>query len=1250
MNVLFVKYTNDRKEKYRIKTVIAEEKGKKIVYKEALNKLSIEHVHNIYLNREKLKAGNSPFNLVNSWFEDEKVFFDYVEGKTLDNIAINIFFNEGTDNFLKFLSDIRQKIDKDDNAVINLDLTLDNIIRKDNGELVVIDYEWISDVSENGIEKKFIFFRLLEVLYYKYKKYFENFFSFDELLKKFIIDEEMIEEFKKISIKFYSEKLDDNRIMSLKRHMYIEDKDFLQIFYDYGNGFDEKDYFIKEYNYNNEIDLEIEIRKDVKAIRIDPKNKKINLKIMKCIFLGKDGDTKEIKFNSNAVFNNENVYIFTTEDPQLYLDNLNEGKLIFSFKEVELSNILNNRTLYIEPKNVSDYISSYGKIENMIKKLDSSIEEKNNLIVEKSNLIEEKNNLIEEKNRLAIEKVNLIEEKNNLITEKNNLEEKKDTLKDEYKKFVQMVYNKTGRKFLNKLRQFYYIYYIYKSRVFNNQWYINEYNDFGKIYIDKIKKNQKLPKVLEKMYRVLNHPITHYVRYGTFEGRNPLYNFDEIEYLKNNKDVLLSGINPLYHFLRYGEKEGRRGYLKINTEKNEGKTSLNNDISKYQKNLDIEYINSLNPLVTVIVPNYNHEKYLVERLESIYNQTYSNFEVILLDDCSKDKSAEIMKMYLEKYPEKTRCVINEKNSGGTFYQWKKGIEMAKGKYIWIAESDDKCDLNFLEEVTKPLVNDGVLLSYSRTTFINSDGTEKVWEIEDYLREIDPILWENSFIMPANEIVSKAFCIKNIVPNASSCVFKNPVKSKIINEEIWYSMKICGDWLFYIDIMRGGLISYTNKTTNYFRMHQKNTSVSSYTKDFYYKEHEIVAKEIKKNYIVENSVFEKQEKVLKEQWIYVKKPDIENFSEDYDLNSILSIKKDKLTILMCGYAFSSGGGETFPIHLANMMSDLGHTVIFLSFDQTDRNIGVRDMLYPHIPVFNDYMQLNEITKKFDVDIIHSHHGWVESVISDIIDVCKLKVKHIVTLHGMYETIPKQHLLPLLEKLYPKVSSFVYIADKNLTPFEKYGYSVVDKFKKIGNAVSASKTEKVDLSEYGINSESFVISLVSRAIPEKGWEEAINIITNLRKISQRDVHLLLIGDGPECERLKEKESSYIHFLGFRSNVKDYFYSSDLAILPSKFKGESYPIVLIEALVSGIPVIASDIGEIRTMMTFDENDEVSGSIIKLKNWKINEKEWCDEILRFVQDKNYYNSKKKISQLVAEKFSPQKISVEYEEVFLNS
>lgn len=52
-----------------------------------------------------------------------------------------------------------------------------------------------------------------------------------------------------------------------------------------------------------------------------------------------------------------------------------------------------------------------------------------------------------------------------------------------------------------------------------------------------------------------------------------------------------------------------------------------------------------NPLVSVIIPNYNHARYLEQRLESVFNQTYQNFEVIFLDDCSTDNSVELVKEY-----------------------------------------------------------------------------------------------------------------------------------------------------------------------------------------------------------------------------------------------------------------------------------------------------------------------------------------------------------------------------------------------------------------------------------------------------------------------------------------------------------------------------------------------------------------------------------------------------------------------------
>lgn len=93
--------------------------------------------------------------------------------------------------------------------------------------------------------------------------------------------------------------------------------------------------------------------------------------------------------------------------------------------------------------------------------------------------------------------------------------------------------------------------------------------------------------------------------------------------------------------------------------------------------VDIAMDQEKKPLVSVIVPNYNHASYLKERLDSIYQQTYQNIEVILLDDFSSDNSVEILKQYAKKYPHKTRLVVNEQNSGRVFRQWNKGLALAK---------------------------------------------------------------------------------------------------------------------------------------------------------------------------------------------------------------------------------------------------------------------------------------------------------------------------------------------------------------------------------------------------------------------------------------------------------------------------------------------------------------------------------------------------------------------------------------------
>lgn len=73
---------------------------------------------------------------------------------------------------------------------------------------------------------------------------------------------------------------------------------------------------------------------------------------------------------------------------------------------------------------------------------------------------------------------------------------------------------------------------------------------------------------------------------------------------------------------------------------------------------------SKNSLVSIIVPNYNHENFLRKRLDSIYNQSYKNFEVILLDDKSSDGSVTVLEEYAHRYSNITTLVINKINSGG----------------------------------------------------------------------------------------------------------------------------------------------------------------------------------------------------------------------------------------------------------------------------------------------------------------------------------------------------------------------------------------------------------------------------------------------------------------------------------------------------------------------------------------------------------------------------------------------------------
>lgn len=222
-----------------------------------------------------------------------------------------------------------------------------------------------------------------------------------------------------------------------------------------------------------------------------------------------------------------------------------------------------------------------------------------------------------------------------------------------------------------------------------------------------------------------------------------------------------------------------------------------------------------NPLVSVIIPNYCHAQYLDQRIQSVLNQTYTNFEVIILDDCSPDDGAS--KVVIEKYrdnPHVSQIVYNNVNSGSTFKQWQKGFKLAKGELIWIAESDDYCELNLLEELIE------LYRKYPTCSYVLS-GTCRVDSVGNQLSSKLEYDSKVSFRGGVDFIQRGLICSNFVVPNASAVLFR---KSAALSVRLDYmDYKASGDRLFWIYMAEKGDVAKVNKPLNFFRQHNNKVS-------------------------------------------------------------------------------------------------------------------------------------------------------------------------------------------------------------------------------------------------------------------------------------------------------------------------------------------------------------------------------------------------------------------------------------------
>jgi glycosyltransferase involved in cell wall biosynthesis len=222
------------------------------------------------------------------------------------------------------------------------------------------------------------------------------------------------------------------------------------------------------------------------------------------------------------------------------------------------------------------------------------------------------------------------------------------------------------------------------------------------------------------------------------------------------------------------------------------------------------------PAVSVIVPNYNHARFLRRRIDTILGQTFLDFELILLDDCSTDQSRTILREYASD--PRVRLEFNEVNSGSTYKQWNKGARLAKGKYVWIAESDDYADERLLERLVEILEGDErIAFAFCRSWRVTEDDQLKGFE-DTYLQchYQGPHGWDADFCVEGQQECRSNFLFVNPVPNASAVVFRRAIYERVGGAD--ESMILCGDWKLWAAMALADRMAYVSVPLNYYRLH------------------------------------------------------------------------------------------------------------------------------------------------------------------------------------------------------------------------------------------------------------------------------------------------------------------------------------------------------------------------------------------------------------------------------------------------
>lgn len=226
-------------------------------------------------------------------------------------------------------------------------------------------------------------------------------------------------------------------------------------------------------------------------------------------------------------------------------------------------------------------------------------------------------------------------------------------------------------------------------------------------------------------------------------------------------------------------------------------------------------------LVSVIVASYNHAEYLAQRMESLIAQTYSQLEILVIDDCSPDNSVAVLQSYATN--PKAKLMVRETN-GGWVTVSNQGVESTVGEYVLFANCDDDCDIRMIERLVRAMEeNPAAGVTFCRSLMIDEEG--RVTGDDFAIREPAFRARCVSDTLIDREEMRRFLLHSCVIPNLSAALIRRECFEKV--GLLSHDYRACSDWDIFFRIADQFDFYYVAEPLNRFRQHQ--TTIRSATK-------------------------------------------------------------------------------------------------------------------------------------------------------------------------------------------------------------------------------------------------------------------------------------------------------------------------------------------------------------------------------------------------------------------------------------